>query len=79
MVPGLLERERMNAEARRRDLLATAAREHRADEAAAQRPRRAAPDWRWSLGGLLVRAGERLQGPGWATRSAPTVGPVPGR
>ena len=77
MAPGLLERECLNAEARRRDLLATAAREHRTDEAAARRPRRAVPGWRWSLGGMLVRAGGRLQGAGWASGVASVVDPVP--
>ena len=64
MVPGLTERDIRVAELRRLDLLAAAMR-----EAALPSPgvdRRPAPPapWRHALGGLLVRAGRRLQGAG---------------
>lgn len=75
MVPGLLERERLGAEMRRQQMLTAAARERLVDTALASRPRAAVPGWRWSVGGLLVQFGSRLQGAGRAVGSAPMLEP----
>lgn len=73
MVPGLLERERLGAEMRRREMLRLAARERQVDHALAGRARAAVPGWRSSLGGLLVRVGGRLARSGRVTGAAPAA------
>ena len=71
MVPGLSERDARAAELRRRDLLAEAARERRADAVAAGRALPGGHALRGRAGTALVWAGAWLQG-------ARHLGPVGG-